>query len=132
MIIFIAMPTKGSTDPDSAATGKMKEAVYVAMAKLHEMYPQYTFVAPMVQDYQLLRHLSVSPKWEVWGDRCRRLIQSSSEVWILMFDGWTNASFEMDEYNTSVGVRGEIEHALKHDVPIIFVDPVTLNIVVTP
>lgn len=132
MIIFLAMPTKGTTHQGSVATGRMNEPVYVAMAQLHEQYPDYTFVAPMVQDYQLLRHLRVSPEWSVWGDRCRRLIERSDEVWILMFEGWSTATTEMDPlHNVSAGVRGEIEHAHKHSVPIVFIDPVTLD-AVTP
>ena len=126
-VIFVAMPTTGSALRESAETGRLRAAVYEAMAKLHEQYPEYTFVAPMIQDYMLLQHLSVEPIWEVWGDRCRRLIERCDEVWVLMFEGWTKPVYTMDMvYNTSKGVRGELEHSIRHRVPVSFIDPTGL------
>ena len=123
-VVFIAMPTIGSTLRDSAETGRMREAVYKDMALLHEKYPDYTFVAPMVQDYCLLPHMNVEPNWEQWGNHCRRLIERSDEVWVLMYDGWRRPVYAMDDiYNRSKGVRGELEHAAKHRVPVSFIEP---------
>jgi len=123
-VIFVAMPTKGSAMRESAQTGRLYSHVYAAMAKLHEKYPDHTFTAPMVQDYMLLPHLSADPTWEVWGDRCRRLIERCDEVWVLMFEGWTKPVYTMDStYNTSKGVRGELEHAVRHRKPVCFIDP---------
>ena len=123
-VIFIAMPTKGSTLRESAETGRMREAVYKDMAKLHEQYPDYTFVAPMVQDYCLLPHMLVDPNWEQWGNHCRRLIERCDEVWVLMYEGWRKPVYAMDDiYNVSKGVRGELEHAAKHRVPVSFIEP---------
>ena len=123
-VIFIAMPTKGSTLRESAETGRMREAVYKDIARLHEKYPDYTFIAPMVQDYCLLPHLLVDPDWAQWGDHCRRLIERCDEVWVLMYEGWCKPVYAMDDiYNNSVGVRGELEHATKHRVPVSFIEP---------
>lgn len=123
-VIFIAMPTVGTTLHDSAETGRMREAVYENVAALHEQYPDYTFVVPMVQDYSLLAYLDVQPNWEQWGNHCRRLIERCDEVWVLMFGGWSKPVYAMDDiYNTSKGVRGELEHAVKHCVPVSFLEP---------
>lgn len=123
-VIFIGMPTKGSASLESCDTGRMHEHVYKDIARLHEMYPSYTFVAPMVQDYCLLRYMNVEAAWEQWGDHCRRLIERCDEVWILMYDGWRKPVYAMDDiYNTSKGVRGELEHAAKSRIPISFIEP---------
>jgi len=124
-VIFIGMPTIGSTDEHSASTGVMKEMVYRTVARLHEMYPQYTFVVPMIQDYALLKYLDKEPTWDVWGNHCRRLIERSDEVWIILMNGWLDPSYTKSSVNTSSGVYGEITHALKHGVPVDFVNPVS-------
>lgn len=115
-IIFIAMPTKGTAEASSAATGLLKEQVYLELARLHDEHPDYTFVAPMVQDYLLLKHLDKEPVWAVWGDRCRRLIERADEVWVLMFEGW----------DVSVGVQGELDHAKLHQRPVLYIEPRSL------
>ena len=123
-VVFIAMPTEGSTLRESADTGRMREAVYKDLARLHEQYPDHTFIAPMVQDYCLLPHMLVEANWEQWGDHCRRLIERCDEVWVLMYEGWRKPVYAMDDiYNTSKGVRGELEHAAMHRVPVSFLEP---------
>jgi len=123
-VIFIAMPTIGSTLRESAETGRMRDAVYKDLARLHEKYPDHTFVAPMVQDYCLLPHMLVEANWEQWGNHCRRLIERCDEVWVLMYEGWRKPVHAMDDiYNLSKGVRGELEHAAKHRVPVSFIEP---------
>lgn len=126
-VVFLAMPTKGSTLQNSAETGRMRMEVYKDLAKLHQLDPNITFIAPMVQDYCLLPFMTVEANWEQWGDHCRRLIERSDEVWVLMYEGWRRPVYSMDEiYNTSKGVRGELEHAAKHRVPVSFIEPAGL------
>lgn len=123
-VIFIAMPTKGVAGALSASEGRLLEQVHKDLACLHQRYSDHTFLVPMVQDYALLPHLGVAPTWEVWGDRCRRLIERSDAVWVLMYDGWVYPTLIMDAvYNTSKGVFGELTHAEAHSVPIFFMDP---------
>lgn len=105
-LIFIAMPTKGSV-----LNNAIRPAVLGLIASLHLKHPEHTFIAPMIQDYQLLRYMpSVEATWQDWGKHCRCLIERSDEVWILELEGW----------DTSVGVAGEIEHAQKHGVPVVY------------
>ena len=103
-LIFVAVPTKGVV-----TDGKMNESFHRDVARLHELFPDHTFVAPMIQDYAILPHMTTkTATWEAWGAHCRRLIAVSDAVWVIMYDG----------YDTSVGVAGEIECASQHGVPI--------------
>lgn len=105
-LVFIAIPTNGTV-----RDGKLTEEFLRFMANLYIEYPEHTFWAPMVQDYELLKFMDVEPTWTEWGRHCRTMIERSDEVWVLMFDGW----------NTSVGVAGEMAHAEKHSVPVKFI-----------
>jgi hypothetical protein len=68
--------------------------------------------------------MCVEPNWEQWGDHCRRLIERCDEVWVLMYEGWRKPVYAMDDtYNTSKGVRGELEHAVECHVPVSFIEP---------
>ena len=128
-VIFLAMPTKGTALPDSVQRGRLRDEVYAAVAALHELYPDHTFVAPMLQDYSILVHLKKEPTWEHWADHCRRLIERSDEMWVMLFDGWSKPDPQLDGiYNISVGVRGEIEHAAKVRVPVSYVDPQSVSV----
>ncbi len=124
-VVFVSMPTKGSVLPTNIAIGHVYDHVYKDLAKLTENYPDHTFVAPLIQGYCLLSFMKgMEPNWEQWADHCRRLVERSDEVWVLLYDGWSKPTYAMDAtYNTSQGVRGELEHAAKHRIPVSFVDP---------
>ena len=126
-IIFVAMPTKGAALPDSVATGLLSENVYKALASLHTQHPECVFVAPMPQDYTILRYLKKSPVWEEWAENCKQLIGVSDEVWVLMFDGWLHESPIKDNVlNTSTGVAEEIAFATSIGKPVRYIDPFKL------
>lgn len=107
-VVFIAIPSKGTV-----VNGALSEEFLKFFAKLFVDNPDITFIAPMIQDYQILKFMNVAPVWENWGNHCRTLIERSDEVWVLMYDGW----------DTSVGVTGERRHAYAHQKPIYFVNP---------
>jgi hypothetical protein len=108
-LVFIAIPTKGTV-----TDGALNESFLRAFAALQMRFPDITFWAPMVQDYQLLRFMpSTAATWEEWGQHCRVMIERSDEVWVLQFDGW----------ETSVGVKGEVYHAGLHDVTVKYFNP---------
>lgn len=118
-VVFIAIPTAGTVE-----NGAIKEVVLADLARLHEQYPDTAFVCPMVQDYQLLRHMNVDATYDVWGERCEALIAVCDEVWVLMYKGWERPTVRPDEqYNTSVGVAGEIKYALHNNTKVVFVQP---------
>jgi len=111
-LIFIAVPTKGV-----AANGKLYEHFPRDVARLHELYPQHTFLVPMIQDYALLPHMQVDANWETWGHHCRVLIKVSDEVWVIMYDGW----------GESVGVTAELDLAVNLGKPITIIHPTMIN-----
>lgn len=113
-LIFIAMPTAGSV-----WDGKIRPAVLKWLAKLHAENETYTFVAPMVQDYQILQYLDgFEPNWQTWGNHCKRLIRVADEVWVMPMPGWKQ----------SVGVQAEITYANELDVPVTVLDiPAEIN-----
>ena len=105
-LIFIAMPTKGSV-----LNNNIRPTVLAYIASLHQLFPFHTFIAPMIQDYQLLPYMpTTEATWADWGQHCRALIERCDEVWVIQLDGW----------DTSVGVKGEIEHARKHSKPEVY------------
>jgi hypothetical protein len=109
MLIFLAMPTKGAV-----LNNAIRPTVLAYVAQLHLTYPQYTFVVPMIQDYQLLPYMpKTEATWANWGKHCRTLIEKCDEVWVLTYDGW----------DTSVGVAGEITHAAAHLKQVLFKAP---------
>jgi hypothetical protein len=108
-LIFIAIPTKGTVSEGALTSEFLKD-----LATLTLKFPEHTFIAPMVQDYALLKYMpNVDATWEVWGRHCRTLIERSDEVWVMEYFGW----------DTSVGVAGEIEHAHFNLKPVKFVNP---------
>lgn len=104
-LIFIAIPTAGTVE-----NGELTPKFLKILAELHTKYPQHTFIAPMVQDYQILKYMEVTATWEDWGKHCRTIIERCDEVWVLMFDGW----------HKSVGVTGEVECANEHNKPVLY------------
>ena len=108
-LIFIAIPTKGTV-----TDGALNEQFLKDLAALIMKYKEHTFIAPMVQDYALLKYMpNVDATWEVWGEHCRRLIERADTVWVMKYEGWAE----------SVGVRGEVEHAQKCLKAVHFIDP---------
>ena len=111
MLIFLAMPTKGSV-----LNNAIKPTVLAYVAQLHLDHPEHTFVAPMIQDYQLLRYMpQAEATWTNWGRHCRVIIERADAVLVLKYDG----------YDTSEGVRAEVAFAHLHDIPVFFIEPIT-------
>lgn len=106
-IVFIAVPTAGV-----AYNGKLNESFIRDVARLHDCYPDCTFLVPMIQDYALLPHLNVEATWAVWGKHCRALIQVCDEVWVMQYPGW----------DKSVGVTEEMRIALDNGKPVQFLE----------
>lgn len=124
-VIFIAMPSAGAVNSESIATGRLNDVVYQSLADFHVKNPDFTFVSPMVQDYNILSHMNKDPVWDIWQNHCRRLIERCDEVWVLMLTGWSNPNPNQDPiHNTSQGVAGEIKHAYSCKKVVRFMAPV--------
>lgn len=109
MIVFVCIPTAGTV-----LNGALTDEFLKHLADLHVQNPDLTFVAPMVQDYQILKFMKgVEPNWEAWGDHCRKLIERADIVLCLKYPGW----------DVSKGVTGELQHAALHHKPTVFLKP---------
>lgn len=108
-LVFIAIPTQGTVIDGSLSSDFLR-----TLAQLHADRPDCTFIAPMIQDYQLLPFMSVTASWADWGKHCRELISRSDEVWVLTYDG----------FDSSIGVAAEIECANEHGKPVYFLEPI--------
>jgi hypothetical protein len=106
-LIFTAIPTAGTVE-----NGQLTPKFLKMLADLHTKFPEHTFIAPMVQDYQILKFMSVTATWGDWGKTRRTIIARCDEVWVLKFSGW----------DSSVGVAGEIECAREHGKILKFLD----------
>ena len=115
-VVFIAIPTRGTVKD-----GKLTESFLRDLAALHKDHPDIAFIAPMVQDYQLLGYMGVDATYEVWGQRCEAVLAKCDEMWVMCYDGWAEPIKEMSPLNTSVGVYGEICTAMKLGVTINFI-----------
>lgn len=97
MIIFIAVPSRGVVK-----NGELRPEFLQEVARLQLAHPEKTFVAPMIQDYALLKYMpNVEATWAKWGHHCRDLIEVCDQVWVLKYEGW----------GSSIGVAAEISHA---------------------
>lgn len=102
--IFIAVPSSGVV-----IGGKLTEGFLRHMADLHRQHPDFGFVVPMMQDYQLLPFMpGVQPTWEVWGARCKALMRGVDEIWVLCYPG----------RDTSAGVNAEVAFAKELGIPV--------------
>lgn len=108
MLIFISIPSKGTVKD-----GKIREEIFQDLATLYMENPNVGFVCTMAEQYQLLKYLNLSPTYDVFGSRCEAVVERCTAIWVLMYDGW----------DTSVGVKGEIDHAIKHKIEVAFVIP---------
>jgi hypothetical protein len=109
MIIFIAVPSAGVVK-----NGKLRFKFLKRVAELQLAHPDKTFVAPMIQDYALLKYMpNVEATWEKWGHHCRNLIEVCDQVWVITYTGWV--------YST--GVNAEIECAASNNKPTYFLEP---------
>lgn len=115
-VVFIAIPTKGTVKD-----GKLTDAFIQDLAELHTHFPDVAFIAPMVQDYQILGHMNVAATYEVWGRRCEAVLAKCDELWVMCYEGWRDPDMEMSAVNTSEGVYGEICTALTYSKPIHYV-----------
>lgn len=114
-VVFIAIPTKGTV-----RNGALTESFMRDFAAMHTNCPDIAFIAPMVQDYQLLGYMGVSATYDVWGERCEAILAKCDEMWVLCYEGWREPVDTMSNDNTSWGVAGEIATARKLNIPVRF------------
>lgn len=121
-MIFVAMPSLGTVDDYTLKTGLLRESVYRKLADLFDKNPGKVFIAPVITGYLLAPYMEKSPEWFNWRDHCLSILDRCDEVWVLMYEGWTLPTPVMDTlHNISIGVHGEITHALQSGKSVKFV-----------
>lgn len=116
MLIFIAVPTKGVAHQSPLLKNQLREEFIRHVARLHEQFPQHTFLVPMIQDYALLKHMTVEATWEAWGHHCRTLINVSDEVWVLEYDGWEESTGVKAEIATADALSKKVRYIVPSDI----------------
>lgn len=103
-VIFLSIPSKGIWTFDGATKRwNVAESLLKVVADLHVQHPKCVFIAPSIQNYDVLPFLpeGFGQTYETWKERCRALLLRCDEVWVLKFPEW----------ETSVGVADEIQFA---------------------
>ena len=69
-------------------------------------------ISPIFYGHNLLNYKEMPSDWEFWKNFCESFLIKSDELWVYMIDGW----------DQSTGVKGEIELALKLNIPIRYIE----------
>ncbi len=114
-MVYLASP---SSHPFKEIELMRYEEINQIAANLHEHYPQVAFILPITQTYKLMEYnKNIGTAREAWKARDLEFISRSDELWIVSMDGWRE----------SIGVMAELDFALQYQIPVFFIDPVTLK-----
>lgn len=75
--------------------------------------------SPIVHGYPIARMRDLPTTWEYWQVNCKTFVSRCQSVFVLMLPGW----------NESTGVQTEIEIAEELNIPILYMDPYTYEII---
>lgn len=70
-------------------------------------------LSPVVVGHPLVKNYNVNGMFTFWEDYCNSEIEHCDEVHVVMLDGW----------DTSIGVKKEIDFAVKLGKMVIYIDP---------
>lgn len=89
-------------------------------AKLQEKY-KHAFFLPITQSAPLVRwNPRLSGDFDAWEAVDLTWVSVCDELWVVTMDGW----------KTSKGVQAEIQFATEKQIPVKYINPVTLEIVI--
>lgn len=77
---------------------------------------------PITQSHNLADTGMLEGSWEFWERVDLAFLAKSEELYVVTMDGWKE----------SVGVGAEIDFAIKNNIPVKYVDPITLEITEEP
>lgn len=118
-IIYIAVPSKGVWTFDSVSdTWEVSGQLLDAMALFHVDHPDWVFISPSMQNYQVLPFLpeGYGADYEAWKTRCRALLPKCDVIWVLQFPDWER----------SVGVADEVQFAKELGLQVVYINMETL------
>lgn len=117
-LIYLASPY---SDPDAQVRTKRFHEVCLVAAKLMER--GFLIFSPIAHTHPIAAVGGLPKDWEFWERYDRAFLVASSELWVLMTDGWS----------TSKGVAGEtriMTEELKK--PVKYISPSTLELYDAP
>jgi len=100
---------------------KNSRAKLIAQACLNLMKRGESTISPLTFGLSIIEKTGedLPDDYEYWGRLCEDFVRISSKLYILDIDGW----------NKSGGVLGEIRAAISFDIPVYLVHPETLDII---
>lgn len=69
-------------------------------------------LSPIVYGHTLLGFKEMPNDWEFWTNFCLTLLNKSDELWVYQMEGW----------DKSRGVKGEIQYAIDMGIPIKYLE----------
>lgn len=106
-VIYLASPYS-HTDPDVV---KQRVRDFAITAARLESEGDVHVVSAMF-NHMLLEHATLPSDWEFWKSYSLTILDRADAVYVLQLDGWEKSS----------GVAGEIEHARNTGKPVVFLD----------
>jgi hypothetical protein len=76
------------------------------------LYYSKITITPLSKHY-ILKHGKIPSDWNYWERYSKILMNACKEIIVIRLPGW----------ESSVGVAGEMEHAVQINIPIVFYDP---------
>lgn len=107
MLVFISSPFSHT---DKAVEKYRTEEVNKFVAKLTSE-GVHAF-SPITYGTILLNYHDMPSDWKFWKDFCEAFLIKCDEVRVLMLEGW----------DVSEGVQAEIDFAVKHGIPVSYID----------
>ena len=107
MMILISSPYSHSD-----VTIKMERVKRLALFVDAQIKNGRFVFSPILYGISILKHTGDKDDWATWQVFCENAILASTEVWVLMFDGW----------DKSTGVKAEIDFAIANNIPIKYIE----------
>ena len=110
-LIYLASPYN---DKDESVRQKRFEDVCQAASAL--MRQGYIIYSPIAHNHPLVK-FGLPTGWDYWERYDSVFLKKCDELWVLMLPGWKK----------STGVKAEIKIALDKGMPVVMLDPETLE-----
>lgn len=116
-LCYIASPYSAKGKMSKKEKLKLEQArddvVSTVGAKLQLKFKKtHAFICPITQSAKLkLYEPKLGTKFSFWSSIDCRFIAACDEVWVIMMNGWEK----------SIGVKKEIEHAIKLHIPVVYI-----------
>src|ERR1700752_1389041 len=74
----------------------------------------YLIYSPIAETWNIGKYAKIGGKWETWREKDLLLLSKCDRMLILQLEGW----------NESKGVKGEVKFCLTNNIPISVYDPI--------